>query len=179
MTARGPIKMPRRVASRIANEGLDVINQLIDARRAAGMTQTEVAEAMGISDTTVADMECGRHLNGPNITRVIKYARVVGLKSIRVAAEGEGAVDENPQSDTPVRSATLGIPCRAKTWAQCETNHANAQKIGCSFAATEWCDEDGTILGPGQGTPVCTRHRKMWASGRYYGVNPEQDQAAS
>jgi DNA-binding XRE family transcriptional regulator len=85
---RGPMLMPRRVASKISEEGQAVIDQLICARHRAGMTQQQVADEIGgLSSANIADIECGRHRNGPSITRLVQYARAVGLDIIRIPEE--------------------------------------------------------------------------------------------
>lgn len=82
---RGPMFVARRVPSKITPEGAFILDQLIAARHAAGMTQTQLAKIMDITPSMVADMERGSHQFGPSITRIVRYARAVGLDTLKMS----------------------------------------------------------------------------------------------
>ncbi|MEO5338067.1 MAG: helix-turn-helix domain-containing protein [Magnetospirillum sp. WYHS-4] len=52
--------------------------ELIEARAKAGLTQAEVAERMGTTQSVVARIESGR--NPPNLKTLEKYAHAVGRR---------------------------------------------------------------------------------------------------
>lgn len=49
---------------------------LVQARKAAGMTQRDVAEALGVRQATIAGFE--RHDNDPRLSTIRRYALAVG-----------------------------------------------------------------------------------------------------
>jgi DNA-binding XRE family transcriptional regulator len=53
-------------------------SELIEARSEAGLTQAEVAERMGTTQSVVARLESGR--NPPNLKTLEKYAQAVGRR---------------------------------------------------------------------------------------------------
>lgn len=58
-------------------EEFNVIETLLKARGEAGMTQAQVAEAMGVSQPAVARIESGRNLSMNTLRR---YAHALGRK---------------------------------------------------------------------------------------------------
>lgn len=69
---------------------------LVQARKAAGLTQRDVAEALGVRQATVAGFE--RHDNDPRLSTIRRYALAVGaavrhdVSSPALAADNAGAV---------------------------------------------------------------------------------------
>lgn len=59
-----------------------LVSRLVEYRKAAGMTQTQVAEAMGVSQVTVSEFERCVGVDGPRVTTVQRYARAVGAKIV-------------------------------------------------------------------------------------------------
>ena len=63
------------------DEEFSLLDELLAARKAAGLTQEQVAERMGTKQTSIARLETGLtsgHL--PSMTMLKKYARAVGKK---------------------------------------------------------------------------------------------------
>ena len=56
------------------------LNELLRARRAAGMTQADVAESMGVAQSSVARMESslGSRKHAPSLVTLRRYADAVG-----------------------------------------------------------------------------------------------------
>ena len=55
-----------------------VVGEMIDARREAGLTQAEVADRMGTSQSVVARLENARHM--PTFDMVARYAAAIGRR---------------------------------------------------------------------------------------------------
>lgn len=55
-----------------------MIDMLIEMRRLAGLTQTDVARRMGITQATVAGLETAAH--DPKLSTMQRYARAVGAE---------------------------------------------------------------------------------------------------
>lgn len=58
----------------------ETAHELIAARTRAGLTQTEVAERMGTSQSTVARLESGKRQ--PSLRTVQRYAQAVGARAV-------------------------------------------------------------------------------------------------
>jgi transcriptional regulator with XRE-family HTH domain len=66
---------------------LTVVGEMIEARRAAGLTQTEIAGRMGTSQSVVARLENGRHM--PTFEMIARYAAAIGHRlDIRLVPSG-------------------------------------------------------------------------------------------
>ena len=63
----------------IANE-FEMARELIAARSRAGLTQGEVAERMGTTQSVVARLESGRQ--APSMRTVQRYAQAVGARAV-------------------------------------------------------------------------------------------------
>jgi DNA-binding XRE family transcriptional regulator len=57
-----------------------IARELIAARARAGMSQAEVAQRMGTSQSTVARLESGRTL--PSLRTLQRYARATGSRAV-------------------------------------------------------------------------------------------------
>ena len=55
-----------------------VVGEMIEARQAAGLTQTEIASRMGTSQSAVARLESARHM--PTFEMVARYAAAIGRR---------------------------------------------------------------------------------------------------
>lgn len=55
-----------------------VVGEMIDARQAAGLTQTEIAIRMGTSQSVVARLENARHM--PTFAIIARYAAALGRR---------------------------------------------------------------------------------------------------
>ncbi len=58
----------------------EIAHALISARVGAGLTQEEVAEKMGTSQSVVARLESGRSL--PSVKSLIRYAKATGTRPV-------------------------------------------------------------------------------------------------
>jgi predicted transcriptional regulator len=67
----------RREYDRLGPE-FEIVNTLIEARTRAGLTQAEVAERMGTTQSVVARMEGGRTI--PNLRSLHRYAEATGQR---------------------------------------------------------------------------------------------------
>jgi ribosome-binding protein aMBF1 (putative translation factor) len=55
-----------------------VVGEMIEARQAAGLTQTEIANRMGTSQSVVARLENARHM--PTFDMIDRYAKALGRR---------------------------------------------------------------------------------------------------
>ena len=55
-----------------------VVGEMIAARQAAGLTQTEIATRMGASQSVVARLENARHM--PTFEMIARYAAAIGRR---------------------------------------------------------------------------------------------------
>lgn len=58
----------------------DIARELIGARSRAGMTQSEVAQSMGTTQSVVARLEGGKQI--PSLRTVQRYAQAVGSRAV-------------------------------------------------------------------------------------------------
>jgi transcriptional regulator with XRE-family HTH domain len=75
-------------------DGLDdefsFLDEFLKARAAAGMSQAEVAERMGTTQSAVARMESGRGKHSPSLATLRKYAHALGYRiDLRLIKEKE------------------------------------------------------------------------------------------
>lgn len=57
-----------------------LVLRLVKARKEAGLTQTDVAQMMGVSQATVSEFERCAGDDGPRIATVQRYARAVEMR---------------------------------------------------------------------------------------------------
>ena len=55
-----------------------VVDEMIEARQAAGLTQAEVANRMGTTQSVVARLETARHM--PTFDMITRYATAIGRR---------------------------------------------------------------------------------------------------
>lgn len=67
-------------ATKLALDHLDLIEELVKLRKSHGLTQSDVAMRMGISQPAVADFE--RYDSNPTLSRIRRYALTVGANLI-------------------------------------------------------------------------------------------------
>lgn len=64
-----------------------VVGEMIEARQAAGLTQTDIATRMGTSQSVVARLESARHM--PTFAMMARYAAAIGRRlDIHLAPSG-------------------------------------------------------------------------------------------
>lgn len=66
----------------------ELITRLIDARCAQGLTQSEVANAIGRRQSVISDWESGRHF--PNLRSLESWAGYLGFKVVLAPVEQQG-----------------------------------------------------------------------------------------
>jgi transcriptional regulator with XRE-family HTH domain len=62
------------------DEEFQFLDEFIKARAAAGVTQAEVAERIGATQSAVARLESGRGKHSPSIATLEKYAHALGCR---------------------------------------------------------------------------------------------------
>lgn len=65
-----------------------VVSRLRAYRRAAGMTQAQVAELVGVNQSSVSDMERGA--SNPTLWTLVAYAAAVGVVLVPMPADEVG-----------------------------------------------------------------------------------------
>jgi transcriptional regulator with XRE-family HTH domain len=72
------------------DEEFAFLDEFLKARAAAGMSQAEVAERMGTTQSAVARMESGHGRHSPSLSTLRKYARALGYRvDLRLVKEKE------------------------------------------------------------------------------------------
>lgn len=61
-------------------EEFQFLDEFLNARTAAGVTQAEVAERIGTTQSAVARLESGRGKHSPSIATLEKYAHALGCR---------------------------------------------------------------------------------------------------
>jgi DNA-binding XRE family transcriptional regulator len=75
------LKSPQtRAAYDELSEEFETARELIAARSLAGLTQGEVAERMGTTQSVIARLESGKQ--APSLRTVQRYARAVGARAV-------------------------------------------------------------------------------------------------
>jgi transcriptional regulator with XRE-family HTH domain len=77
-------KALRRPAVREAYDGLSdefaFLDEVLKARAQAGLTQAEVAERVGTTQSAIARLESGARKHSPSIATLQRYARALGYR---------------------------------------------------------------------------------------------------
>lgn len=60
------------------DEEFSFLNEFLKARLSAGVTQAEVAERIGTTQSAIARLESGRGKHSPSLSTLQKYARALG-----------------------------------------------------------------------------------------------------
>lgn len=78
-----------------------LLDEFLKARAAEGLTQAEVAEKIGTTQSAVARMESGRGKHSPSLATLTKYADALGCKlEIRLVRQAR------PNPKRPQRAST-------------------------------------------------------------------------
>ena len=56
------------------------LDEILRARLAAGLTQTEVAERVGTTQSAIARLESGARRHSPSIATLQRYAKAIGCR---------------------------------------------------------------------------------------------------
>jgi transcriptional regulator with XRE-family HTH domain len=80
-------------------EEFALLDEFLRARSEQGLTQAEVAERIGTTQSAVARMESGRGKHSPSLATLSKYAEALGCKlEVRLVREHPGTRDLTSQS---------------------------------------------------------------------------------
>lgn len=88
-----------RLAALLVDEDETLIDRLIEARRAANLSQKDVAERLGITQSAIAKFESAER--DPRLSTVRRYALAVGA----VVRHDVQVHEETADSDVPVRGS--------------------------------------------------------------------------
>lgn len=70
------------------DEEFQFLDEFLKARAAAGVTQAEVAERIGTTQSAIARLESGRGKHSPSIATLEKYAHALGCRlELRLVSE--------------------------------------------------------------------------------------------
>lgn len=72
------------------SEEFALLDVFLQARQGQGLTQAQVAEKMGTSQSAVARMESGRGAHSPSLATLTKYAKALGCKLELRLVQGAG-----------------------------------------------------------------------------------------
>lgn len=79
-------------AALLAESDRQLLDDLVMVRKERGLSQSEVAEIMGVSQPTIADFEA--HDSNPTLSRIRRYAHAVGaIVSHRVELDSGRLLD--------------------------------------------------------------------------------------
>ncbi|MGE5839816.1 MAG: helix-turn-helix domain-containing protein [Deltaproteobacteria bacterium] len=68
------------------------LDEFLKARAAAGMSQAEIAERMGTTQSAIARLESGRGKHSPSLATLRRYARALGYRvDLRLVKEKQSA----------------------------------------------------------------------------------------
>ena len=77
-----------RVAYDELEDEFSLLRQILAARASAGLTQAQVAERIGTTQSAVARLESGAHRHSPSISTLQRYARALGYRlDVRLVKE--------------------------------------------------------------------------------------------
>ena len=62
------------------NEEFAILDEFLKARAAAGITQAEVAERIGTTQSAIARLESGSGKHSPSLATLRKYAHALGCR---------------------------------------------------------------------------------------------------
>jgi len=81
------------------------LDEFLKARSSAGMSQTEVAQRMGTTQSAVARLESGKGKHSPSLATLRRYANAIGYRiDIRLVKE-----EEEPQRGRRTRQSTRPV----------------------------------------------------------------------
>ena len=90
------------------NEEFALFDEFLKARTAAGITQAEVADRIGTTQSAVARLESGRGRHSPSLATLQKYAHALGcrleLRLINEAIKAGGLTKHSTGRDRKLRA---------------------------------------------------------------------------
>ena len=90
-------------------EEFALLDEFLRARAEQGLTQAEVAERIGTTQSAVARMESGRGRHSPSLATLSKYAEALGCRlEVRLVRERKGKGESGSRSSrAPKEARTL------------------------------------------------------------------------
>lgn len=79
-----PNDLQQMIASELVNQTQDMLDDLLELRKRKGMTQQDIADAIGVTRTAVTAFE--RYDSDPKLSTIIRYALAVGAR-LNIAVE--------------------------------------------------------------------------------------------
>jgi transcriptional regulator with XRE-family HTH domain len=77
------------------DEEFALLDEFLKARAAAGITQAQIAERIGTTQSAVARLESGRGKHSPSLTTLQKYAHALGCRlELRLVKDAIKASDQ-------------------------------------------------------------------------------------
>jgi transcriptional regulator with XRE-family HTH domain len=91
------------------NEEFALLDEFLKARAAQGLTQAQVAEKIGTTQSAVARMESGKGKHSPSLATLTKYAQALGCRlEVRLVRNTRSAKNsQSPSGGLTARSAVL------------------------------------------------------------------------
>lgn len=90
------------------NDEFRFLDEFLKARAAAGVTQAEVAERIGTTQSAVARLESGGGKHSPSIATLQKYAHALGCRlELRLVSEISANKVKNQTGSTTERTKKL------------------------------------------------------------------------
>jgi transcriptional regulator with XRE-family HTH domain len=121
-------------------EEFSLLDEFLKARSSAGMSQAEVAERMGTTQSAVARLESGKGKHSPSLATLRKYAHALGYRiDLRLVKEKEKAKSEcrtliRPPSVNRCSSPSTKIPS-FRPAVDCPDNPTHCQRFRLRFKA--------------------------------------------
>jgi transcriptional regulator with XRE-family HTH domain len=90
------------------DEEFQFLDEFLKARAAAGVTQAEVAERIGTTQSAIARLESGRGKHSPSIATLEKYAHALGCRlELRLVNEMSSRKVESQSTHSTGRTKKL------------------------------------------------------------------------
>lgn len=90
------------------DEEFQFLDEFLKARAAAGVTQAEVAERIGTTQSAIARLESGRGKHSPSIATLEKYAHALGCRlELRLVNEMSSRIVEGQTTCSAGRAKKL------------------------------------------------------------------------
>lgn len=101
-------KSARRRAKYLARQNRELIEQLVQVRRDAGLLQPDVAKLLGISQQAVSEFE--RMVTPASLPRISNYAQAVGALVTHHVAADHGQLDSIGHGWIQIRTLPVNEP---------------------------------------------------------------------
>ena len=86
--ARALVRPEVKKAYDALNDEFAFLDEVLKARATAGLTQAEIAERIGTTQSAIARLESGTSKHSPSIATLQRYARAIGFRvEVRLVRE--------------------------------------------------------------------------------------------